>query len=436
MAETPLLPKPTPVGLPSSNPLFRALDILTGGIAGAVTGDNIKRRVRDEQLQNAIEAQAREEAIRQQIMANRRNDAEGLGLDPMTATAEQINAAQEAKRLAFAKKSREQENELDLGSKARQLGINPAAQPVMAGPVNPFASPNIKASMAVGQQKPLEQQIAEAEMAKRVEMAGLESAARAKASDPYGDNFVQGDNYAINGQYVGRAVRDKRTGEYGIKGQDGKLAPIPEGAQPITATAINKNIVSANDFKKFKSDLTDSERSLRQFERYANSVGGMEQGVATLADRVSAGFKTLIGSGKLTPEELSRAAASGQLQGLLGGNRVSVVGGGVLTEQDAARIIQRLGGDVGALQNREVVMKALGELYQDRFAQYQDDFNFYNEAVDSYWGAKGFKRAPETTFNKLFGASPAVNGNVDAPAAASFIDAAKAELARRKGGKQ
>jgi hypothetical protein len=416
MAETPLLPKPTPVGLPSSNPLFRALDILTGGIAGAVTGDNVKRRVRDEQLQNAIEAQAREEAIRQQIMANRRNEAEGLGLDPMTATASQIEAAREAKQLSFSKRQREQAAEMERAAKARELGIDPTAKPAMAGPVNPFASPSVISAMTVGQQKPLEQQIAEKEMARKVEQAAAESKARAEATAPYENQYSQGDNMAVNGQFVGRAVRNNRTGEYGIMGQDGKITPIPEGAQPITPTAINKNIVSATDFKKFKTDLTDSERSLRQFERYANSVGGLDQGVASLADKVTAGFKTLFGSGKLNPDELARAAATGQLQGLLGGNRVSVVGGGVLTEQDAARIIQRLGGDVGALQNREVVMKALGELYQDRFAQYQDDFNFYNEAVDSYWGKKGFKRAPETTFNKLFGAQ-AVNGNTQAPAA-------------------
>lgn len=417
------------------------------------------------ELQEKVRAKAAEDAAQRELDSYFTRNSAGEGLAPVVsadgkidrvATGALIKAAQRASELARRKDVLTQDRDLNLSFKAEELGVGakpgmtgmaapaPARQPM--GGINQFASPELRgkldgseaAGMAVGQPAPvsLARQIAEAEMAQRVDMAGKESAARAKAADPYGDNFVQGDNYAVNGNYVGRAVRDKRTGDYGIKGSDGKLAPLPEGAQPITATAINKNIVSANDFKKFKTDLTDSERSLRQFERYANSVGGLDQGVASLADRVTGGFKTLIGSGKLTQDELSRAAASGQLQGLLGGNRVSVVGGGVLTEQDAARIIQRLGGDVGALQNREVVMKALGELYQDRFAQYQDDFNFYNEAVDSYWGAKGFKRAPETDFNKLFGASPAVNGNVAAPAAPAISDfaaAAKAELARRKG---
>jgi hypothetical protein len=261
---------------------------------------------------------------------------------------------------------------------------------------------------------------------KRIENAAAESRARAEATAPFENRYSQGDNMAVNGQFVGRAARDQRTGSYGIVDDKGQMKAIPEGAQPITATAINKNIVGANDFKKFKTDLTDSERSLRQFERYASSVGGLEPGIAGLADKVTAGFKSLISGGQLDPQELARAAATGQLQGLLGGNRVSVVGGGVMTETDAARIIQRLGGDVGALQNRDVVMKALGELYQDRFAQYQDDVNFYNESVDSYWGSKGFKRATPTDFNSLFGQA-AVNGSaMPAPAPGAPQSAAPA----------
>ena len=415
----------------------RGWSSLGQGIAGGINQLSANRqREKDMKLRAEIEAKAREEAIRAGIMANRRAEAEGLGLDPMTATAEQINAAKRIKELEFRGAQRKQDYDFELGAKARQMGMNPDAKPAMGGPVNQYASPGVRSAMVVGNQKPLEQQIAEAEMAKRVEMAGAESAARAKAADPYGDNFVQGDNYAVNGQYVGRAVRDKRTGDYGIKGDDGKLAPVPEGATPITATAINKNIVSATDFKKFREDLTDSERSLRSLERYANSAGGFNQGIAGLADSVATMAKTLTDTGKLTPAELSRAVAKGQAQGLLGNIRTAVVGPGVLTEPDAARVLARLGGDVGALQNKEVLMQALSEIYQDKYAQYQDNFNFHNEAVDSYWGSKGFKRAPETTFSKMFGA-PVENGNVPAPAAApaisDFAAAAKAELARRKG---
>lgn len=416
--------------------ILRGFQMASQGIAAGIN----KRTDRKDQenmlkLQEQIRAKAAEDAAQRELDSYfGRNSAE-VGQAPVVgadgkidrvATGARIKAARAAYELAQRKAAIEQERNLNLGFKKEELGLG--AKPAMAaGPIKPagginqFASPELRGKLdgteaaGMGVQPggiSLAREVYEAEKQAKIDEAAALSAARAKAADPYGDNFVQGDNYAINGEYIGRAVRDKRTGEYGIKGPDGKLMPIPEGAQPITATAINKNIVSANDFKKFKTDLTDSERSLRQFERYANSVGGMDQGVSSLADRFTAGMKTLLGTGKLSPDELARAAASGQLQGLLGGNRVSVVGGGVLTEQDAARIIQRLGGDVGALQNREVVMKALGELYQDRFAQYQDDFNFYNEAVDSYWGSKGFKRAPATDFNKLFGAGPAVNGNV------------------------
>jgi hypothetical protein len=183
---------------------------------------------------------------------------------------------------------------------------------------------------------------------------------------------------------------------------------------------------------------------LRQLERYSNSVGGMNQGVSGIADAVMTYAKSLAGDAKLDPAELARAVAKGQQQGLLGGIRTSVVGPGVLTETDAARVLQRLGGDINALQNKETVGQAIAEIYQDRYAQYQDDVNFYNESVDSYWGSKGFKRATPTDFNSLFG-QPAVNGTAtggpgaNAPAAAPAADlaaAARAELERRKNGQR
>lgn len=350
------------------------------------------------------------------------DDAAQYGVSPIMGADGKLNAmatlgaTQQAKgrfQLAQEAAARKARSADDLAAKATELGIDPAAT---AKPTNAPGWSVMAKEPAQIPAAPLAKRVADAASAAATKQAADTSRARAEASAPFESTYSPIGHYAKDGNYVGAAVRNTRTGEAGIMGADGKLAPIPEGAQPITPTAINKNIVDATTFKKFKTDLTDSERSLRQFERYATSVGGMNPGVQSLADRFTAGVKTLLGEGKLDPAELARKAAAGQLQGLLGGNRVSVVGGGVLTEQDAERIIQRLGGDVGAMQNKEVVMKALGELYQDRYAQYQDDYNFYNEAVDSYWGAKGFKKQDRTDFNGLFG-GPASNGSVPAPVA-------------------
>lgn len=312
----------------------------------------------------------------------------------------------DAERNSEIRRYREQiaaRNEAETEAAARAYGIDPNRQQKPAGW---SLSPG-----TVNQTIPLEQAVREAGENAKVGLAAKESKARAEASAPFENRFVQGDNLALNGKPLGRAVRDQRTGQYGIMGSDGTMQPIPEGAEPITPTAMQKNVPSFSEFRKVKQDLTDSERSLRQITQYANSVGGLDQGLAGLADKFTAGIKTLLGTGKLSKSELDRRLAEGNLQGLLGGNRTAVVGGGVMTEQDAQRIIDYLGGDVGAWQNKEQVMQALSQLYRDRYAQYENDYLFYNAAVDDYYGSKGYKKAPETEFNKLFGV-PVTNGAV------------------------
>lgn len=325
--------------------------------------------------------------------------------------------------------------------RARAAGINapeptlsfegeqaaPAAPALSNSSLPPYlAKPG--AAMAPQQgQKPLEQQIREAEEAREVDLATKTSKARAEATAPFENRFTQGDNLAVNGKPVGRAVRDLRTGEYGIMGSDGKIQPIPEGAEPITPTALQKDVPSIDSFRKFKTELTDAERSLTQIERYAKEVGGLNQGIAGLADKFSAGIKTLLGTGKLTPAELSRRLAEGNLQGLLGGNRLAVVGGGVMTEQDAQRIIDYLGGDVNAWQNKEQVMEALSQLYQDRRAQYDDNLKFYNAAVDSYYGTKGFDKREYKDYSPLF-QPPAEAAPAGAPQASGLTPEKQARL--------
>jgi hypothetical protein len=218
----------------------------------------------------------------------------------------------------------------------------------------------------------------------------------------------QGDRYTRtspmstkDGTYLGEGVFDKQTGRSGLMGADGKFVDLPAGAEPITATGLQKSIPDQKAFRTLRSEVTDAEISLRNMDRYMNSVGGASQGVARLADKFTAGIKSLIGQG-LDPQEIALKMAQGQLQGLLGANRTNVVGGGVMTEQDALRIIQRLGGDVTALSNPEIVRKAIGEVYSDRYKQYEDAFTFHNAAVSDYYGARGFKPAEKVKFSQNF----------------------------------
>ena len=154
------------------------------------------------------------------------------------------------------------------------------------------------------------------------------------------------------------------------------------------------------DFKTFvglNKDLATEERSLNKILSYWENIKDTNIGVERLGDQISTWFKTLAGRYDLTPQELARGIAEGKLQGLIGANRIDTVGGGVMTEKDAWRIIARLGGDVDALQNPAVVGPLLEEMYRDKVTQYNQDIKGYNIGVDSQKFSGYEKRTPITT---------------------------------------
>ena len=91
-------------------------------------------------------------------------------------------------------------------------------------------------------------------------------------------------------------------------------------------------------------------------------MGDANIGVQRWADQVAVNAKTLFGSEELTPKQLASMEGPAQLQALLGLFRVDIVGPGVMTEYDAQRVIQALGGNFDALQNPEVVRNILQDI--------------------------------------------------------------------------
>jgi hypothetical protein len=238
-----------------------------------------------------------------------------------------------------------------------------------------------------------------------------------------GDYAGEGPMMDANGQYIGNATLDKKANKRWLLRPGGEKTEIPAGAQPVTATGLAKGIPQVNDFKKMSSDVTDAEISIRNMDRYMKSVKDANVGLQSLADKFSAGAKTLLDSGEWTPKELALKLSEGQLQGLLGANRTNVVGGGVMTEQDAIRIITRLGGDAGALRNPQLVRAAIAQVYADRYRQYENDIGFYNAAVDQYYGERGFKSKKPIEFNADFAKSLQDMGDPAAPGSGGNIDA-------------
>lgn len=181
-----------------------------------------------------------------------------------------------------------------------------------------------------------------------------------------------------------------------FSGPGGKLtaeefyAKHPE-ARTTTSAEGYRYIPDLKTFSKFNTDLVAIEKSMFQLENYYKNVKDANVGLSRLGDQLSQWFKTLAGQQNLTSEELYRALAEGRLQGLIGANRIDTVGGGVMTEKDAWRVIARLGGDVDSLQNPAVVGPLLKEMYQLKVFDYNQQIKNYNNAVET-GNFKGYEK--------------------------------------------
>lgn len=162
-----------------------------------------------------------------------------------------------------------------------------------------------------------------------------------------------------------RTYFDPQMGKDVYYDAQGTKKAIPFGVQNITPG--EGAALPRGPFEKKELEFLDVTESLRKKDEYLGAVESAEQGWKLAADNLMASVKTFFDSGQLTPQELATREGQAKLQGLIGASRLAMLGPGPVTEYDAARIVQGVGGDVNAWQNKEVVAKVLGDLYdQDK----------------------------------------------------------------------
>jgi hypothetical protein len=151
---------------------------------------------------------------------------------------------------------------------------------------------------------------------------------------------------------------------------------------PLSVSEITQNMKTYLPSSKYMQTSLDklikTERELKQIDQYVYSIDSSPRGASKLASDFKSYITRVATKNKLTEGAVYSALAKGQLQGLLGANRVEVVGPGVMTEFDAQRVIAYLGGDVSMLQNVEAVKKAMDNLLAFKNAQYFSDLDIYN----------------------------------------------------------
>ena len=169
-------------------------------------------------------------------------------------------------------------------------------------------------------------------------------------------------------------------------------------AEISTVGNLSDTNLTGNAFIKIKSGLETTENQLKKIARYMENVDSAPQGMEKLATQFNTYIKTILADNDLSPQELKQAIIAGEFQGLIGANRVEVVGGGVMTEQDAARIMLALGGDPANIAtNPDVVIGLMSNIFAEKYNTYKDALETYNINVTS----GGFTNYPKKELIKF-----------------------------------
>ena len=191
-----------------------------------------------------------------------------------------------------------------------------------------------------------------------------------------------------DGSIIGQAILNPdpdAPNRFIVRTNTGEERPMAEGESFLSDEQFNKVVIKENDMGKLADEVNTAERGIRLLKKYEKQQGGTRSGYDRIADQVMGGFNTFLKKG-LTQEQLNLVLADGTLQSLVGNYRIEVVGGGVMTEQDAIRVIKAVGGTVNALQDPARVKAAIQDLLFEKMKTYNNTVKRYNAQVTLAYG--------------------------------------------------
>lgn len=200
---------------------------------------------------------------------------------------------------------------------------------------------------------------AQFEESKRHNMA-MESAAR---NAP--EKLQQSDAFLLPDGSKTKARFNPSTGEYEHQTANG-WEKLPPGSQPTTPGVGSP--LNRMQYEKNKMEFIENTQAMKKLDSYFANVESADQGYGLIADQISAQVKTALGK-DLDPQEFATMKQGAQLQALLGLFRTDIVGPGVMTEYDAQRVLQAIGGDVSLLRNKDIVKSVLQDVFNSKRAR-------------------------------------------------------------------
>jgi len=155
------------------------------------------------------------------------------------------------------------------------------------------------------------------------------------------------------------------------------------GAYRISTTGnLGAGSITSSDFTDL-TQLVDKESiNIRKLEDFILDVNQMDSGpINKFINEISFYTKNILDQNdNMTDKELLQAIAGGRFQELVGANRLNVLGPGVLTEQDAERLIEALGGDPSNFfNNKQKSLAILSDILKNKYELYESNYRFYED---------------------------------------------------------
>lgn len=169
---------------------------------------------------------------------------------------------------------------------------------------------------------------------------------------------------------------DKISGERLISGTN---QPLPVGSLEFGAG----DLPTFQNLDTFNKSVTEEEQKLISLDKFRNAVKTAPEGLGRTIQTLNKIFQTLSADPEFKKGDLATGEARARLQGLIGLYKDEIVGGGVMTEQDALRVIEALGGEISAFNPSELTLTLIDSFRENSERKYQAALNRYNKAYDA-----------------------------------------------------
>ena len=191
---------------------------------------------------------------------------------------------------------------------------------------------------------------------------------------------------------------DKISGQRLVSGSN---QPLPIGSVELG----DGDLPNFENLDTFNKAVTEEEEKLIALDKFRKAVETAPEGYKRTLQGLNQAFQAFLADPDFKKGDLATGEARARLQGLIGRYKDDIVGGGVMTEQDALRVIEALGGEISAFNPSALTLKLVDSYREQSQRKYESALDRYNEAYRVTLPNMAGKRlfAPRTAYVSPFG---------------------------------